>query len=201
MLEDFLKRCNEMGIAIEGEQKDVDQLHDLVTCSDKRYIDYDSAIIILIFLKNNAIQTESFGFSIPMPSMKEVRGERVKDVEKAVMTQLLKSKGYDVEGYEIDGVAGIADLQAHKGQAIVIGECGACRITKVLQALSQDNTELWHLPYPKRIDAPNGIKSCSGSIHVYRRGPKWSELYREYNGSRFDKVAKTQSKLNETNSF
>lgn len=196
ILELFLEQCKNDGYVITDNEV-WKSLHDCLTCNDIRYLSYNDAIMLDVFIENEGIIRDNFTLTMPLPKINNEKcyygkGD-VQVKEKAVLTAILKSRGFMVEGYELNCIAGEADLIAHNVDGLtVIGEVGACRITKVFETLltppyveTFENMELWHLPYPTvRDEGKSKIVDCV--VFTYKRGKNWERLYRVYEYARWE---------------
>jgi hypothetical protein len=189
-LDSFVEKCANAGFTIP-DNEDWRELYECLTCGDTRYEGHTDAIILDVFMKNEAVIREDITLTVPMPIISELKGYYGKgDVqvkEKAILSAILAARGFTIEGYELQCKSGEADLIAHNKDGLtVIGEVGACRVSKVLESLltppyteTLENIELWHLPYPEIMDVRSGYQvDCK--LYVYKRGKNWNELQRAY---------------------
>jgi hypothetical protein len=208
MLEDFIVRCKKAELMLTDDA-DWRELHDTLTCDDIRYLDYDSAILLDIFVKNNGIERHKENITMPLPDVKTEdayygRGN-VQILEKAALSEILKARGFSIVGYEVNCRIGEADLTAsNEADVRVYGEVGACRVTKVIDtfpippyAEAFEDSELWHLPYPEPVDDGRKL-ACQ--LFVYRRGRNWKNMYEIYMAARMATLSKAMGILDGNNS-
>lgn len=200
MLDSFIQRCARAGFTVI-DNDDWRDLHDRLTCGDIRYLDYSGAIVLDVFMKNEGVIREESAITVPLPRPNRRKGYYgvgdVQVMEKAILTKILKSKGFTIEGYELPWRGGEADLIAQNKEGLrVIGEVGACRVTKVYEtsltppyAETLENNELWHLPYPTFVgEGKRKLAQCR--LFVYKRGRNWHRLQREYQGAKFERFGR-----------
>ncbi len=154
---------------------DLFNLEDRLKDGDDRYFDaLDHSFVLFLMIYCGAIEVieESINpnYSINLRNLMALNSSswsETQTIGKVVLTEILESKGFKNIKYEKSHYSiGRSDVSAkHPISKIrVIGECGPCRLTKVINTLRFDNKELWHL-------------TKSNILYIYKRDQKWDEMY------------------------
>ncbi|NIO22974.1 MAG: hypothetical protein GTN38_03020, partial [Candidatus Aenigmarchaeota archaeon] len=112
---------------------------------DFRYLHLQNEIAIAGFIDNKAI-------SIKQERLKEkdIKKSKMKmkgpqqDIKQAAIG-ILKDRGFNIKGFEINIRGSIVDVLATKKNRQIAMECGPCRVDKAIDYLEIPNTELWIL--------------------------------------------------------
>lgn len=146
-----------------------------ITEGDDRYQNsLEDSVPLLLMIHNNAIQEIKVDISSNPRLSEESRNalsksswNSVQDKGKITLTAILEDYGYKDIKYEISCISGRCDVYAvHPDiKTIIIGECGPCRLDKIIQSLAQENTELWHL-------------TSENDLYIYKRNKDFDELHK-----------------------
>lgn len=151
-------------------------LEDLITEGDDRYfVPIDDSIPLFLMIENNAIDVKMEDFSdkknqeiTNSKKLSESSWNHIQTKGKTLMTKILEERGYHIIDYELVDIPGLrSDVSAKHltKNTIIIGECGPCKLDKILRTLKRDNYELWHLTKSK-------------ILYIYKRGTTWLKFYK-----------------------
>lgn len=172
----------------ENKQEALKIVWDLLIEGDTRYNESVSEKLVAELLLNNAVSIEEREIpNVPVPSEQDLwkfKGSPQQEY-KYLGEILLKKEGFqDSEIFpEIYYLFSRPDIFAlSKGKTILI-ECCSCRVSKVVEYLSEENSELWLLTM-------GSMPWDSGP--VYREKSRWFILKRGENWSKFREKLKQE---------
>jgi hypothetical protein len=155
---------------------EIEELENVITEGDGRYICIlNDSLPLFFMLKNNAIKVIKKKIISTSPLLEETRVKlnksswsNVQSKGKTIFTKILENAEYKEIEYEKNCYnIGRCDVYGinRKSKIEIIGECGPCRLDKIINTLKFDNLELWHL-------------NNDSELFIYKRDSKWSEMYR-----------------------
>ncbi len=143
----------------------MDMVNDIFIQGDNRYDDFLAQASVAGFIANDAL-------SIDSKTLKDPKSKDISDIKgpqqdlKRIAAHLLRKRGFTVQGCEISGSGGTADMVGVKGKKRILVECGPCRIDKPVCYLESPDIVLWVL-----TPCPTGV-----IFHEITRGQRWEEF-------------------------
>jgi len=155
---------------------EIEELENIITEEDGRYLCIlNDSLPLFFMLKNNAIKLIKKKITSTSHISEETKMKlnksswsNVQLKGKTIFTKILETAGYKKIEYEKNCYnIGRCDIYGvnPKSKIEIIGECGPCRLDKIIKTLKFDNLELWHL-------------NKNSELYIYKRDSKWSEMYR-----------------------
>lgn len=140
---------------------------------DSRYENFFNCAIVAGFLDNKAVVIEEKSAPESISSVKLDENDLIFAIEpqredKIEAIKLLKSLGLDLEGAEIRFRGGVVDVLGRSKDKTIAIECGPCRVSKVVDYLECEDTELWLI----QVDFWQTRK-----FFVVSRGPNWKNFF------------------------
>lgn len=162
----------------EGLFDEIDQLEERITEGDGRYFALwdDSIPLFFMIISKGILETKEKVKQVsPLreknkQKLKESSWNHVQYSLKIILTNILENLGFDGFEYETIKISGgRLDVYAiHPSTKIqIIGECGPCRLSKIVESLKRGKTELWHL-------------DKEFTLWRYQRGPNWDKSFKIY---------------------
>lgn len=149
---------------------------------DIRYNDPYKEPWVKFFFKNRAIAIEKETINkIFKKTRMKIKGPQ-KEL-KAFSIGLLKERGFEIKGFEIQIPGGIVDVLAKNKNKQIAIECGPCRIDKAIDYLEIPNTELWILT--------KGKTKNNYIIHKITRHEDWEKVLNFYKEYTFEQLRKS----------
>lgn len=151
---------------------------DVLIQGDSRYISAWDQEVLSVFLFDEAIILEKR--EIPdMPEPKEddfyMMGN-VQTTTKYIANILLKQNGFENNQifFERTFMGGRTDVYAESENKIIAVECHSCRVSKIADYLSKDNTEVWVITLGSVPWDKNPVIERK-EWFILKRGPNWSK--------------------------
>ena len=151
----------------------IDEIHDLemvVVDGQKREITLlDNSMPLFFMLKYNAIKVSIEQITVDLNISEESKltlehssYNKAQYQEKTILTNILEKRGFKSINYEQWITNGRCDVCAFHPETkiIIVGECGPCRLDKIIETLKRENHELWHL-------------TKASTLNIYQRDKKW----------------------------
>ena len=185
-----------MKMNLDNRREILHSLYDILTQGDSRYLDPESEKTLAIFLEKRAISLEEKEFpNIDKPNEGNISKHLVQGPEKLVAEALLKWKGFKDNKifFERRFLGSVADVFAEREGFIILVECCSCRISKIIDYLSQGD-EVWILT---RGENPWEEKPLLEKMQwfVFTKGPKWDEIYSKFHKINEEELKKVKSPL------
>ena len=174
----------------------IDLIYNILNQGDSRYNDAESEKILSSFLVNKAIFLEKVDLpNIKNPNKEEIIKHFVQGEEKYIAKKLLELKGFKENEifYERSFLGSVPDVLAEKNGKVVIVECCSCRVSKIIDYLSNIN-EFWVLTYG---EIPWEEKPLFDKMQwfIFKRGPKWNLIYNEFKQRQINELKKIPSPI------
>ena len=172
-------------------------LNKILVQGDSRYFDPYLLEILSRFINQKAISLAERSIDrISEPNADEIKSiEGPQKAAKYIMKSLLKQEGFlDKEIFtEISFSDNRPDLSALNKEREVFVECFSCRLSKVLDYISQDK-ELWVLVKGSYHWDKNPIDE-KVKWFVFRKGQEWDNIYSDYKKNQLIKLKQVKSPL------
>ena len=149
-------------------------IEDIFAQGNTRYYNPEEIAILNNFIKREAILITTHS----VPKVKETTSAEISKIRKPqqhmkyLALKILEKEGANITVFPFEQMhlRCRADILAELNGKTITVECGPCRISKALQYLDDENTELWII-----INYLN-----EQSFHKVRRGPNWSKVKQKH---------------------
>jgi hypothetical protein len=174
----------------------MDLIYNILNQGDSRYNHFEAERILSQFLLNKAVSLEERDFPITKePNREDLFEHFVQGQEKYIAKTILNLQGFDNSEifYEKSFLGSRPDVFAEKGGTIIIVECCSCRISKIIDFLSEVN-EIWVLTYGEK---PWEKKPLFGKMQwfIFKKGANWDKIYAEFKEDQLRELKKIKSPL------
>lgn len=170
---------------------------DILEQGDSRYNESEAERILSSFLFNQAILLEEKPFpNIGKPKREDLFKHFIQGQEKYIAKILLNLDGFNNDEifYERMFLDSRPDVFAEKQDKKIIVECCSCRVSKVINFLSEAD-ELWILTSGEN---PWEEKPLFEKIQwfVFKKGSKWNKVYTEFKQKQIEQLKKASTAIN-----
>lgn len=183
---------------IKKLEKATDIIENILKQGDSRYNDSEAEKIFSLFFANDTILLEEKNLPlIKKPEKEETIKHSVQGEEKYIAQYLLRLKGFEDNEifFERTFRSSKPDVLGEKGDLIIPVECCSCRISKIIDFLSEVN-EVWIITYgePPWEKKPLYQKT---KWFIIKRGPNWDETFALFTKNQEKELKKIHSPLDD----
>jgi len=167
-----------MKIQLNTIKEATDLIYEILNQGDSRYNDPKGERELSLFLINQAVLLEEREIqNMQKPRQKSIPEHYIQGEEKYIVKSLLNLQGFNDNEifYEISFRSSRPDVLAEKEDKIIIAECCSCKISKIIDFLSEAE-EVWILT---RGEPPWEEKLFFEKMQwfIFKKGPYWNKFY------------------------